>query len=176
MQFSVALLSALATSASALPLLNVVTDLLKTPTLPLAENTVHVVWTSVKADHLVSLSVLDGAAKTVLAHTCGDKLVTGVFETVPIDFSQLSPDGLGQFVFNDATYQVKDVLSGAVAEVSCVHQSLKDGAVLDCVLPVVGKLKDVTEPLVSGVEDTLTCLTSDIPLISDLPALQALGL
>ena len=138
-----------------------------------ASGVVHVVWTNIKADNIVSLSVLDSAAENVLAHTCGDKIVEGAFEAMPINFSQVTPEGLGNFVINDAKYVVEDVLKGGVATVQCVQKNLADAAVLDCVVPLVAGL---TLPIVSEVSEIVTCLTSGLPLIGNLPVLASLPL
>ncbi|KAH8178618.1 hypothetical protein LIA77_00137 [Sarocladium implicatum] len=175
MRFSTALISILATTtASALPILDTVNNLLGgNSALESTNDAVHLVWTNTKADHLVSLSVLDRAAENVLAHTCGDKLVEGVFSDLPINFSQVTPEGLGQFVVGDAKYVVKDVLSGGAGAVQCVHRNLEDVAVLDCVVPVASGL---VLPIVSDVKDMVTCLTSGLPLLGDLPVLAGLPL
>lgn len=174
MRFSTAVISALVSTASALPILDTVSGLLGgNKAVDNANDVLHVVWTNIKADRLVSLSVLDVAAENVLAHTCGDKLVEGAFSAIPIDFSQVTPDGLGQFVFNDAKYVVKDVINGAAGAVQCVHRNLEDVAVLDCVVPVATGL---VLPIVSDVKEIVTCLTSGLPLLGDLPVLSGLPL
>lgn len=178
MRASVAFLSVVATTATALPILDTVGGLVsnllgKIPSGAAPEDVLHLVWTNVKADEVLSLSVLDGAAENVLAHTCGDKLIEGAFNAVPVDFSQVTPEGLGSFVYGDAVYEVEQVLAGGVATVACVQKNLPDTAVLDCVVPVVAGL---VLPVVSEVTEIVTCLTSDLPLIGDLPVLAALPL
>lgn len=174
MRFSLAMLSVAASAASALPLVDTINGLLGgNEVVDTAGDVFHLVWTNIKADNIVSLSVLDSAAENVLAHTCGDKLIGGVFESVPVDFSQVTPEGLGQFIFNDAQYVVEDTLKAGAGTVQCVHKNLADAAVLDCVVPVVAGL---ALPIVSEVSDMVTCLTSGLPLIGDLPVLASLPL
>lgn len=174
MRFSLALVAAAASTASALPILDTINGLLGgNDVVDTASGVVHVVWTNIKADNIVSLSVLDSAAENVLAHTCGDKIVEGAFEAMPINFSQVTPEGLGNFVINDAKYVVEDVLKGGVATVQCVQKNLADAAVLDCVVPLVAGL---TLPIVSEVSEIVTCLTSGLPLIGNLPVLASLPL
>ncbi|KAL2206366.1 hypothetical protein CC79DRAFT_1369786 [Sarocladium strictum] len=174
MRFSLALVAAAASTATALPILETINGLLGgNSAVEKANDIVHVVWTNIKADNIVSLSVLDSAAENVLAHTCGDKIVDGVFKAMPINFSQVTPEGLGNFVINDSKYVVQDVLKGGAGAVQCVQKNIADAAVLDCVVPVVAGL---SLPIVSEVSDIVTCLTSGLPLIGDLPVLAALPL
>ncbi|KAH7324961.1 hypothetical protein B0I35DRAFT_172766 [Stachybotrys elegans] len=172
MRFAVA--STFVAAASAVPLLNLNLDISATlrkitghavQTVNEAPETVHLVWTNVKSTTTQSLSVLDGAGELVLAHTCGNRLVDGVFSSLPIDFSKVDENGLGTFIYGLAELPV---VSEAVAGVNCIQQSGVDVAVVDCTVPLVRGLVLET---VSNVNDIATCLTSDLPLIGSLPGL-----
>lgn len=92
---------------------------------------------------------------------------------MPINFSQVTPEGLGQFVVGDSKYVVEDVLKAGMGEVQCVRRNLEDVAVLDCVVPVA---EGLALPIVSDVKDMVTCLTSGLPLVGELPVLAGLPL
>ncbi|KAK0388451.1 hypothetical protein NLU13_4695 [Sarocladium strictum] len=175
MRFSLAVLAAVASTATALPILDTINSLVGggNNVANEAGSVVHVVWTNIKAGNIVSLSVLDAAAENVLAHTCGDELVGGAFKAMPINFSQVTPEGLGSFLINDSQYLVSDVLQGGAGGVQCVQKNIPDAAVLDCVVPVVAGL---VLPIVSEVSEIVTCLTSGLPLIGNLPVLSSLPL
>jgi phage-related protein len=125
----------------------------------------HIVWTNVQGTVGTSLTVLDAAGELVLAHTCGSKLVTGVFEAVPIDFTGVDANGVGSFIYGAAELPI---ISDAVEGVTCVVENLKDVAVVDCLVPAVSSL---TLNVVSEVNDITTCLIQDLPIVGELPGL-----
>lgn len=175
MRFSVlAVAATAATGVSAVPILG---DLVASLTLTLGDtlasavlsaggvdNTLNLVLTIATEPGIRTLSVIDGSGDHLLAHSCTDKLVDDVFESIPIDFSQVGSDGLGSFLYNGVIYPVADTIKYAPA-VACLTHLTEGLTTVRCIVP---KLESVVLRAVEDVEDVVNCLVNKVTVVDVL--------
>ena len=176
MRYSAAVLAAAVSTVSAFPLLGNLGDATSTvgdvtgilssgDDVGSVGNVLKLVYTLVPLEGggspIPSLAVLNGAGSSLFGYTCTSQLTTDLFASVPIDFSQVTKEGTGNFLFNGVTYPVEKTIKNAPG-VSCVKSITDALSVVLCEVPLV---KGVAFKAIADVKSVTNCLADKVPLL-----------